>query len=252
MDYLSNVSSTVMFKLFFWILLFGCLSDVCCAQQSNLFCFNSKAPITISTNPNPKHSFISKYSLNYPPKTKDFKRLTYNTCIYFGSSIIAFGVLALFPEDFSSWQKDEIRIPNLFGKWSDNVKTGPVKDNDNFFFNGIAHPYCGAVYYMTARSSGFKSYESFLYSVAMSTIFWEYGVEAFAEVPSQQDLWMTPLMGSIMGEVFFNVKKIIMRHDKRILGSRFLATATLLFLDPFNTVLDGVGYKQNKKDHSHQ
>jgi hypothetical protein len=81
----------------------------------------------------------------------------------------------------------------------------------------------------------------------MSTFFWEYGVEAFAEIPSIQDLVITPVVGSVVGEGFFYAKKSILRHDKRVLKSRFLGTTTLFLIDPFNTILDGCGYKQKVK-----
>lgn len=82
--------------------------------------------------------------------------------------------------------------------------------------------YCGGIYYITARSSGFNIFEPFSFSVIMSTFFWEYGIEAFAEIPYVQDLVFTPVAGFLMGEIFFITKKSIVRHDKKVLNSRFL------------------------------
>ncbi len=48
----------------------------------------------------------------------------------------------------------------LFKKWQSNITKGPHVDGDNFFFNYVSHPYCGGVYYITARSSGFGRIES--------------------------------------------------------------------------------------------
>ena len=100
---------------------------------------------------------------------------------------------------------------------------------------------------MTARSSGFSALESFGYSVLMSSFFWEYGIESFAEVPSTQDLIITPVLGSVVGEGFFYAKKSITRHDRKILQSKFLGYTALFFMDPFNTILDGFGYKEKVK-----
>jgi len=236
-----------MSKLLFFVLLYVCISLTGSAQPSYIAYASGEHPSVQRDCEVIIDTINCQHISNYPPASRDFQRLGLNTCIYFGSSLVVFGVLTVMPEKYSRWEKREITISTMTGKWSDNVKTGPVNDNDNFFFNNVAHPYCGAVYYITARSSGFKCYESFLYGTVMSTLFWEYGVEAFAEVPSRQDLIMTPIIGSAIGEVFYHVKKVIMKNDKRILGSRFLGTATLLFLDPFNTVLDGVGYKQKVK-----
>jgi hypothetical protein len=100
---------------------------------------------------------------------------------------------------------------------------------------------------MTARSSGLTILESFGYSAFMSTFFWEYGIEAFAEIPSKQDLIVTPVLGSVVGEGFFYAKKSILKHDRRVLKSRFLGYTSLLLMDPFNTLLDSFGYKEKVK-----
>jgi hypothetical protein len=81
----------------------------------------------------------------------------------------------------------------------------------------------------------------------MSTLFWEYGIEAFAEVPSTQDLILTPTLGSVFGEVFFVAKKSIIRNNKKVLSSRLLGTTSLFLLDPINTIVDGLGYRQKVK-----
>ena len=239
------LSATLMIKLrlLYLVLINCCISNVSFSQHADLVNAISladlKCPEIFTTD-----IAADKATFSYPPKTRDFKKLSINTGVFFGSAIMVFGVLSIFPEDVSGWKKNEIQTKTLFGRWSEHVKAGPKSDYDNMFFNFVTHPYSGAVYYMTARSCGYKGFECFLYSAAMSTLFWEYGVEAFAEVPSSQDLLITPLAGAIIGEVFFNAKKDIMNHDKRVFGSKLLGAMSLLFLDPFNTILDGAGYKQ--------
>jgi hypothetical protein len=186
-------------------------------------------------------------SLAYPPKFKDYRRLGYNSVLYIGAAFVTFGALWLMPENVTHWDKQAMKEKGIFYKWKENVKAGPVWDEDDFAMNYLAHPYCGGVYYMTARSSGFTIFESFSYSIVMSTFFWEYGIEAFAEIPSTQDLIFTPVIGSVVGEIFFITKKRIMRHDKKVLKSRFLGTTCLFIIDPFNTVLDGFNYKEKVK-----
>lgn len=183
----------------------------------------------------------------YPPTSRDYRRLGYNTAIYLGATVVAFGVLYALPESVTNWDKQDMKENGILNKWKKNVEAGPVMDEDDWFLNWVTHPYSGAVYYMTARSSGFNMFESFVYSALMSTFFWEYGIEAFAEIPSIQDLIITPVVGSVMGEGFFLAKKSILKHDKRVLKSRFLGNTTLLLIDPFNTILDGFGYKERTK-----
>jgi hypothetical protein len=186
-------------------------------------------------------------SIAYPPKFKDYRRLGYNSVLYIGAAVVTFGALWAMPESFTHWDKEAMKEKGIFYKWKENVKAGPVWDEDDFAMNYLAHPYCGGVYYMTARSSGFNIFESFSYSVIMSTFFWEYGIEAFAEIPSVQDLIFTPLVGSVVGEIFFITKKRIVRHDNKVLNSKFLGITSLFIIDPFNTVLDGFGYKEKVK-----
>ena len=186
-------------------------------------------------------------TITYPSLTRDYRKLGYNTAIVFGTTIVAYGVLWLLPESFTQWDKEEMKKNGIGAKWKENVKAGPVVDEDNFFLNYVMHPYFGGVYYMTARSNGFNIFESFTYSAIMSTFFWEYGVEAFAEIPSVQDLIVTPVLGSVVGEGFFYAKKSILKNNSKILNSRFLGKTSLFLIDPLNTIMDSFGYKQKLK-----
>lgn len=192
-------------------------------------------------------TLVQQNVIAYPPLKRDYTRLGYDTAMYMGVAVISFGILYAMPESVTNWDKEAMKENGIGYKWKQNVKAGPVWDEDDWILNYITHPYSGAVYYMTARSSGFNIFESFLYSTFMSTCFWEYGIEAFAEIPSKQDLIVTPIIGSIMGEGFFYAKKSILRNDRRVLKSRFLGYTSLLLMDPFNTLLDSFGYKQKTK-----
>jgi hypothetical protein len=189
----------------------------------------------------------NKNTLVYPPAFKDYRRLGYDTGMFVGAAVIAFGVLYAMPESATNWDKEAMKENGITYKWKQNVKVGPVWDHDDWVLNYVTHPYSGGVYYMTARSSGFNIFESFLYSAFMSTFFWEYGIEAFAEIPSKQDLIVTPVLGSVVGEGFFYAKKSIVKHDNRVLKSRVLGYTTLFLIDPFNTLLDSFGYKEKQK-----
>lgn len=202
---------------------------------------------TISTSPITDSTFQIKPSIVYPPTSKDFRKLGINTSMYFGVVVISFGILWTMPESKTGWDKQNMKTNGIFSKWNENVEAGPVWDGDSWTINYLAHPYVGSVYYITARGCGFSIMESFVYGVVMSTFFWEYGVEACAQIPSLQDLFITPIVGSAIGEGFFYAKKSILKHDRKVLNSRFLGGVTLLVIDPFNTVLDGMGYKQKIK-----
>ncbi len=207
---------------------------------------------------NYKTQFSKDYQikyLTYDP-VRDPKRLAYNTGMFFGAALIDFAILWSVPEQVTNWNKKEIfdrqRINEvgLTGIWKENIQAGPVWDEDSFFFNWICHPWAGAVYYMSARGSGFKRWESFAYAAFVSTVFWEFGVEAVAEIPSWQDIIITPVVGSLIGEQFFKLKGKIIRNERKVLNSRFLGATSLFLMDPFNQILDGLGYKTTNKVHS--
>lgn len=144
------------------------------------------------------------------------------------------GILYMMPESISKWDKNKMK--NLGKAWRDNVKEGPVVDKDDWAINFIGHPYSGAAYYQIARHSGFSAMGSFGYSVVMSTFFWEYGVEAFAETPSIQDLIITPVIGSIMGEVFYRTEQRIRANDGKVMGSKKLGSFLMIVMNPMGAL----------------
>ncbi len=173
-------------------------------------------------------------------------RLIANTGLLFGAGATMLGILQLLPEDATAWNKSDIAHTNPFKRWWKNVRKGPVWDKDRPVFNEVLHPYAGAAYYMSARSQGCNVWQSWAYSAFISTIFWEYGMEAFNEIPSTQDLIITPLGGLILGETFYIVKRHIVDHDYRLLGSRPLGYVVAFITDPLNEAL---GYLRGNRAH---
>ena len=172
-------------------------------------------------------------SANYP----NYTNLGVNTGVLFGAGFVALGVLNMLPDGTTAWNKGEILKTAFFKRWGNNVIAGPIWDDDNAVFNYVLHPYGGAAYYMSARSQGFNLWYSALYSLGISTIFWEYGIEAFMEIPSIQDLIITPIAGTLMGECFYLAKRYIVNNDYKLLGSRFLGGLVAFLVDPVNEVI---------------
>lgn len=196
---------------------------------------------------------INIYDMPYSGSASytNHKRLGLNTGVLFGAGFVALGVLQLLPENTTGWSTAEIRKVPFFQRWTTNVKKGPVWDKDLAIFNYVLHPYAGAAYYMGARSQGCNIFYSFLYSAGISTIFWEYGIEAFMEVPSIQDLIITPVAGSIIGEGFYVLKRSIVSNDYRLFGSRLLGNVAAYLIDPVNEVIGifaGNPCRNNKKE----
>lgn len=171
----------------------------------------------------------------------DGRRLRSQTQLLLGVGVVAVGVLYCMPEDVTNWDDDH-RIEDLPERWWKNVSRRPVWDKDDWFINYVGHTYCGGVYYQMARKSGYNQWDSFLYTTAMSTFFWEYGIEAFAERPSIQDLVVTPVGGWLYGEFAFRCEQRIEENDQQILGSKTLGGVALFFLDPIDHLGQGVNW----------
>ena len=223
-------------------------------QFGNDLLHNNEINVINSITSSDYNTEYSKYYHNkyqvYDP-VKDPKRLLFNTGLFLGAAVASFGILWILPESFTNWDKEEMLEYGMINRWKDNVRAGPVWDNDDIFLNWIMHPWSGAVYFMSARGSGYNKWESFAYSAFMSTVLWEYGIEAFAEIPSWQDLLITPILGSLIGEQFFRWKGNIIRNERKVLNSRILGGTSLFLMDPFNQILDGLGYKTKNKIQSY-
>lgn len=161
--------------------------------------------------------------------------LSVGSGLILGGTLVGAGVLYLMPESVTNWNKKEIY--NLGDNWARKTARGPIVDGDDWYLNWITHPYWGAVYYMQPRVAGYSWAESALYSTLASALFWEYGVEAFAETPSWQDIVITPAVGSILGELFYQASMKIHKNHNTLLGSRFLGKTALLLMDPVGFIL---------------
>lgn len=152
------------------------------------------------------------------------------------------GLLWVLPESISKWDKNDIRNSRngIFTKYAENVSRKPVVDKDDWAINWIGHPLSGAAYYTLARHNNLSMMQSFGYSVVMSTFFWEYGFEAFAERPSIQDLLITPIIGSLLGEMFYRAEQNIRANDGRLAGSKKLGKVALVVLNPMGAVSDSI------------
>lgn len=142
------------------------------------------------------------------------------------------GIIAALPESVSKWDRSELAKKSLTTRWKENVKKGPVIDDDDWAVNYIGHPISGSAYYVWGRERGLNWQESAVLSTLMSSVFWEYGYEAFAEVPSTQDLILTPLIGSIIGEGAFYLYNKVMKNGGKVGDSIILGDIARGLLNP--------------------
>jgi hypothetical protein len=74
----------------------------------------------------------------------------------------------------------------------------PHFDNDSFDYNIFQHTLTGTSYFLFYRSRGYRKVDAFLWSFISSLAF-EFTVETVTERPSWQDIYQTPVYGSILG-----------------------------------------------------
>ena len=130
---------------------------------------------------------------------RDWKGIGRDTAFLLAYEVIFAGILYALPESVTAWTEDQKKA--TVQKWWENVQN-PVWDSDKWWINYIGHPYFGAVYYIRARERGFGDFGSFGYSVLLSALY-EFGIEAFFEPPSYQDLIVTPVGGFLVGKYIF-------------------------------------------------
>ncbi len=201
-----------------------CISDSTYSYKATTLSLSDDNNLDLDANPMPLH-------LN-PSSEEDWDYLMGQTYTILGLSVATVGLMTFLPESITKWDEDQRDLSKLGKKWKDNVSDGPVWDRDEHFLNYIMHPYFGGVYYTAARHAGYDEFDSFLYSFTMSAFFWEYGVEAFAEVPSWQDLFITPFFGAVVGEMMFEAEQDLIASGGEVWGSRTMGDVSLFFLNP--------------------
>lgn len=131
----------------------------------------------------------------YAPFGRKFLRAT---GLVFASEALEMVGLFLYRSDFTNWNHSELW---QFGKHYKAAYTlPPIIDKDDFLGNFVEHPYQGTLEYNALRSQGAKAWQSALF-VTLHSTFWEYVIEACEERPSIQDLIVTPVGGTVFGEI---------------------------------------------------
>lgn len=156
-----------------------------------------------------------------------------------GLEVVGMGILIALPKSITKWDDD----------WMDDAKRNlkrawtkpPVWDKDEWVINYIGHPLAGAAYYNMLRSQGGTRLQSLIFSTVQSTI-WEYGIEAIAEQPGIQDLFVTPLAGAVLGELaHWGTER--MRRNGFTFGEKVLVT----IINPSYVLNNGFRTKDKRK-----
>ncbi|MGH7680576.1 MAG: DUF3943 domain-containing protein [Candidatus Eiseniibacteriota bacterium] len=141
------------------------------------------------------------------------------------------GVTASLPKKWTGWSAHFVRDGvNHLGQ---AYTMPPVIDTDWWFHNYVGHPYGGSLYYNAVRSQGATRGQSTFFAFVLSTQ-WEYFFEAFAERPSIQDLIVTPVAGTVIGELSHRLTL----HLKKG-GTNTLEKVVILLTNPMHAAFAG-------------
>jgi hypothetical protein len=167
------------------------------------------------------------------PRAKNRAGLRRDTAYLLSYQVVTIGILYALPESVSNWS-DEQKESYSISDWWENI-TNPQWDTDKYYLNYILHPYWGAGYYVRSRENGYDERASFWYSAAMSAAF-EFGAEALFEQPSIQDLIITPVAGTILGEHFMRIRKRIVARGVPGEPVPFGDRLVLVLTDPIGAI----------------
>lgn len=195
----------------------------------------------ITLNEDIYKDYIS-YNLNINSLLSKPEKKTIEDTVYLQSvAIFAIYVLSEMPKSMSKWEVSPFEDDSLGLTWLEHIDEGPIWDQDELWINWIGHPVSGAWYYTLARDNGLDPFESFLYSTFLSSFIWEYGYESFAEIPSLQDLILTPVIGSVLGEYMYYLEKEIDKNEGMVFGFKTLGSISYFFINPLGNMTKAIG-----------
>ena len=120
--------------------------------------------------------------------------------------------LLAMPQSISKWDPAlKFKFENIRDQYISTYTKAPIIDTDLWSINYIGHPYQGSFYYNSVRSQGAGIWESAAFCVGQSLL-WEFIWEGGMEQPSIQDLLVTPILGSVLGELSHRAALRMSKH----------------------------------------
>ena len=113
----------------------------------------------------------------------------------------------------------------------------PVWNSDHWSWNYEVHPVMGSFSYLAYRNRGAHWAEA-VAGTAINSVIYEYLIAGGTQQPSWYDMMSTPVLGSLLGEGIYQVKK-------RMLKDKYLSIWEKIFItvsDPFEAFYYGFNY----------
>ncbi len=161
-----------------------------------------------------------------------YKEFIKRDLIAYSLSIANFIKLLHEPRSSTLWP-DEPYFKNIGKHLKEAFTKPPVWDKDPWANNYIAHPFNGALYYLSVREKGYTPGKSLAYANYKS-LAWEYLIEGTIERPSIQDIIVTPLVGALWGEATYKITKKLKRG-----GFNTFEKVLVTIINPLHVIYHG-------------
>jgi hypothetical protein len=112
---------------------------------------------------------------------------------------------------YLSLQGKNVQENGSFKNWRNNIGS-PHFDKDFYDYNLILHTMTGTGYYGYYRAFGSSRARSFALS-SLSVLLFEFTVETMTERPSFQDIYQTPVLGSLVGMGIEDLSLLCLESD---------------------------------------
>lgn len=127
----------------------------------------------------------------------------------------AFLIQFVYIGGYMATQWNVIQEHGSFSNWLDNI-TQIHFDKDSYDYNIITHVGNAHYSYLFYRAMGYKKVNAMAMTFIGSTIF-EFFIETLTEPPSIQDLWQTPVLGTLLGITSERLSLLLLNTDYTVL-----------------------------------
>lgn len=124
-------------------------------------------------------------------------------------------------------------------KYKKTFTLPPVWDRDSLSWNYGVHPAMGCVSYLSYRNRKAHWAEA-LAGSAVNSVIYEYLIAGGTQRPSINDMIVTPVLGSLIGEGIYQLKKVALRDKHLSILEKIFISVT----DPFEVLYFGFSYKK--------
>ncbi len=218
------------------VLLFIAFSVSSFAFAAHPFPFHHSETVLRHKNFAPHYDSVSQRFLLRNEQTRFGRKFLRGSLEVMHYNLLSTALLFALPQDVSNWYRKDRGAINV--QYRKTFTSLPVYDADVWYINYLGHPYAGACYYNAIRSQGAKFWQAGLFSFGHSLV-WEYVAEGGLEQPSIQDLIVTPVVGSILGELIHHSTVTMSRN-----GFKWYEKVFVCVFNPMFAVNNGFKYAQ--------